>query len=419
MDRTIWMACLLALASAVPALAQKKKKTAKPVPTVTAEQLIQSYRFDEAADLLQQEIKDAQKAGKGTERLETDMRRANLGADMLRGTERVTFVDSFKVGRTQVLGALRLSPDAGTVVATVSQAEKLRMPPACLGQTAFINDLGDRIVFAASSEEQGVKNILSAYRSGKGWGTPSVLEGLADAEIDQDNPFVMPDGVTLYYAAQGEGSLGGYDLFVTRYNPATKDFLRAENLGMPFNSPANDYMLVIDEAANLGWLVSDRFQSPDSACVYVFVPNETREVYEISDMNREHVLHVAQLHSIAETQEDTEAVKAARSRLAALSKARGATESRQSRYVINDHTVYTDLKQFRSEAARRIAAQVDETEQQIEALEQRQDDLQRAVAGGNRSEEVLNQLRQINQYLPQLRETYRTLCKNMRRAELK
>ncbi len=229
----------------------------------------------------------------------------------------------------------------------------------------------------------------------------------------------MPDGVTLYYAAQGEGSLGGYDLFVTRYNPATKEFLRAENLGMPFNSPANDYMLVIDEAANLGWLVSDRFQSPDSACVYVFVPNETREVYEISDMNREHVLHVAQLHSIAETQEDTVAVKAARSRLAALSKARGATESRQSRYVINDHTVYTDLKQFRSEAARRIAAQVDETEQQIEALEQRQDDLQRAVAGGNRSEEVLNQLRQINQYLPQLRETYRTLCKNMRRAELK
>ncbi len=166
MNRTIWMACLLALASAVPALAQKKKKTAKPVPTVTAEQLIQSYRFDEAADLLQQEIKDAQKAGKGTERLETDMRRANLGADMLRGTERVTFVDSFKVGRTQVLGALRLSPDAGTVVATVSQAEKLRMPPACLGQTAFINDLGDRIVFAASSEELGVMNILSAYRSG-------------------------------------------------------------------------------------------------------------------------------------------------------------------------------------------------------------------------------------------------------------
>ena len=36
---------------------------------------------------------------------------------------------------------------------------------------------------------------------------------------DDDNyPFVLSDGATIYYSSKGNGSIGGYDLFVTRYN---------------------------------------------------------------------------------------------------------------------------------------------------------------------------------------------------------
>ena len=49
----------------------------------------------------------------------------------------------------------------------------------------------------------------------------------------------MADGVTIYYASDGEG-LGGYDIFVTRYNTNTDTYLVPENVGMPFNSPYND-----------------------------------------------------------------------------------------------------------------------------------------------------------------------------------
>lgn len=57
----------------------------------------------------------------------------------------------------------------------------------------------------------------------------------------------MADGVTIYYASDGEG-LGGYDIFVTRYNTNTDTYLVPENVGMPFNSPYNDYMYVIDDS---------------------------------------------------------------------------------------------------------------------------------------------------------------------------
>ena len=36
----------------------------------------------------------------------------------------------------------------------------------------------------------------------------------------------------------------GYDIFVTRYNTNTYSYLMPENVGMPFNSPYNDYMSV-------------------------------------------------------------------------------------------------------------------------------------------------------------------------------
>ena len=81
----------------------------------------------------------------------------------------------------------------------------------------------------------------------------------------------MSDGITLYYASDGEGSLGGYDIFVTRYDSENGNYLRPDNIGMPFNSPANDYMYAIDEFNNIGWFASDRYQlitKSVSMCLY-------------------------------------------------------------------------------------------------------------------------------------------------------
>lgn len=418
MNYTSLITGLFALSMAMPVMAQKKRNTAKKESVLSAEQLIQQYRFEEAAQILQREIKAAEKAGKDTERLDADMRRANMGADMLRGTERVTFVDSFQVSRKQVLNTIRLSPEAGKWVATSSLVDAFKSRPKTLGNVAFVNELNDRIYFAASDSVHGAKTICSAYHSGNKWGTSTKLSGFNENADDQDCPFVMPDGVTVYFASQGDESLGGYDLFVTRYDTETKEYLKPENLGMPFNSPANDFMIAIDESTKLGWLVSDRFQSSaDSVCVYVFIPSESREIYEVTEDSREQIIRLARLESIAETQTDLSAVAAARQRMANLVEERGE-KSASKRYVINDHTVYTSLKQFRSASAQRIAKQADDAKKQIDELKAKRDELQLKVAQGKRSADVLSKLKQINQVLPQLMAQYETLCKNMRKAEL-
>ncbi|MFR3186749.1 MAG: hypothetical protein ACLTOV_01045 [Phocaeicola sp.] len=43
-------------------------------------------------------------------------------------------------------------------------------------------------------------------------------------------------------------------------------------MGMPFNSPYNDYMYALDDFNNLGWFATDRFQPEGKVCIYVFAP---------------------------------------------------------------------------------------------------------------------------------------------------
>ena len=86
---------------------------------------------------------------------------------------------------------------------------------------------------------------------------------------------------------------------------------------MPFNSPYNDYMYVIDEYNNLGWFASDRFQPEGKVCIYVFIPNNSKQTYNYEAMDQQQMIRLAQIHSLKETWKDKKAVAEAQQRLEA------------------------------------------------------------------------------------------------------
>ena len=409
---------LAAAFTAAPAQRTRTARAAAPAPS--AQTLMSQYRFDEALTALQRDLAAAHKAGRDTYDIEDDIRRARLGADMLRATQRVTFVDSVKTTRGAALAALRLGKGCGTLSPATDITDALATPPAGAGRVAYTNALGDKAWLSVSGEKFGEKTLSVSYLNGTRWSKPSALPGLDSLTADADCPFVMPDGVTLYFAAEGEESLGGYDLFVTRYDNESKSYLRAENLGMPFNSPANDYLLAIDEDARLGWLVTDRNQQGDTVCVYVFVPEETYAVWQMDSENATRVRRAAMIAGVAESQYDAGTVKEAKKRLAARRKtdAAGAVEEETGFYVIDDTRVYTSLRQFASEEARGYARRADEALMQLRAAESRIDLLQRAAKKGERAYDSANMLSEAYDSLPALRREYNDLCKKMREAEL-
>ena len=343
---------------------------------VDAETLIRTYRFDEAISSLQHQIATAKRQKKTTIQLEQALSRARLGAIMLSATEKVRIIDSLVVDRGSI-PIPQLRKGLGKLQAAQTLAAALGLAGKRVGEAAYINDWGDRAYFALADTTENLR-LYVANRFGQKWGQPSPLPGFTLQERNEDFPFMDPDGVTLYFAADGAESLGGYDLFQTRYDADAKAFLKPQNLGMPFNSPANDFLMVIDRANNMGWFVSDRYQPVDKLCIYSFVPNDNREVYDASTpkntLRQLAMLMPLQLSQISPEERRQLAADYAKS------KQDGKSEDKSSVFIINDNTVYHSLDEFRHPEARKAAKEWWDASQRLQAVGEQLDELRRAYA---------------------------------------
>ncbi len=284
-------------------------------------------------------------------------------------TERVTFIDSILLKKNEVMDFLYLGSESGSIT-TCADFFKAKDKDT-LDCTLFRSQLGDKIIYA-KPDTSAVLHLYASEMIGQKWCDPVMLPGLEDT-LSQNYPFMLSDGTTLYYASKGEESLGGYDIFMTRWDSDSQRFFKPENIGMPFNSKANDYLYLVDEYNQLGWFVTDRGQSADTVCVYCFIPNETRKIYDTSTMGRDTLVALANISSIRDTWTDQEQVKEGLTRLATLrNKSQKATKS-HFHFIVNDRITYTTISQFRHEESRKLAGKwqkmVEERNQTYEELE--------------------------------------------------
>ena len=343
---------------------------------VDAETLIRTYRFDEAISSLQHQIATAKRQKKTTIQLEQALSRARLGAIMLSATEKVRIIDSLVVDRGSI-PIPQLRKGLGKLQAAQTLAVALGLTGKRAGEAAYINDWGDRAYFALADTTENLR-LYVANRFGQKWGQPSPLPGFTPQERNEDYPFMDLDGVTLYFAADGAESLGGYDLFQTRYDADAKAFLKPQNLGMPFNSPANDFLMVIDRANNMGWFVSDRYQPVDKLCIYSFIPNDNREVYDASTPKNT-LRQLAMLMPLQLSQISPEERRQLTTDYA-KSKQDGKSEDKSNVFIINDNTVYNSLDEFRHPEARKAAKEWWDATQRLQAVGEQLDELRRAYA---------------------------------------
>ena len=93
----------------------KKGKSNASVSKVSPEELIESYKFKEAATLINKEIQAAQRKQQSTEKLEELLVTANNGQNMLSSTEDVVFIDSVVVDKEKILEVYRISSESGKI----------------------------------------------------------------------------------------------------------------------------------------------------------------------------------------------------------------------------------------------------------------------------------------------------------------
>lgn len=204
---------------------------------------------------------------------------------MLASMQQVVFIDSLVVPRQNFVSHIPLSEECGRLT-----------DPDGLG--CHTNELGDHRLLTMAANDT-VSHLFSSDLIGGEWTTPAKAEGISDAAANY--PYLLPDGTTLYFAQKGTQSLGGFDLFVTRYDAEEGSFLRAENLGMPFASEADDLLYVIDETYQLGYFVTNRHQPTGQVCIYVFIPSKTRRTYPTEAFSEQQLRSFASIGRIADT----------------------------------------------------------------------------------------------------------------------
>lgn len=257
--------------------------------------------------------------------------------EMLEATQQIVFIDSIVVNKQEFLQFYKLTSEAGTIAAYNNFFKSEDQPYS----TVYVNQLGNKCWYANDG------HLYTSDLLGSQWSEPAPLEGLGRFQR-ANYPYMLSDGMTLYFAAISNEGLGGLDIYVSRYDSESGKFLLSENIGLPFNSDANDYMYAIDEFNSIGFFATDRRQPEGKVCIYTFIPNQKRVVYTSEEFDGDTIRSRARIDRIADTWGDGEARQLALERLMTEKQIQTTKKPKQDfSFIINDNLVYTKLTDFR------------------------------------------------------------------------
>lgn len=357
------------------------KRKIQNAPLYLGEAYDQTYRFEEAVGALEEYIQAQTKRKQPTEEAEALLEKSKANARMLKGVEKVCIVDSFVVDKARFLDAYKIGEESGNLHTYNEFFKKKERHSG----TVYETELRNKIYYSEPGEE-GSLSIFSQNKLLNEWSKGVELPGSINAGADTNYPFVLNDGITIYFASNGPQTMGGYDIFVTRYNSGSETYLAPENIGMPFNSPYNDYMYAIDEFNNLGWFATDRRQPAGKVCIYVFVPNTSRQAYNYEAMESEEIRRLAQLSAVQDTWKDEAVLAAARKRLEAVT-IQSATEHKayDFAFIINDRYTYHSIDDFKSPQARQLFGKRQQLEAEYSAQKNRLEERRNNYAAANKA----------------------------------
>jgi len=128
-----------------------------------------------------------------------------------------------------------------------------------------------------SSERIGGFGGRDIYRASlqadSSWANIVNLGDSVNTALDDDAPFIHPDGVTLFFSSKGRTSMGGYDIFKSVMRLEDTTFKYSENLGHPINSPTDDIYFVMAANGTTGYYSSAKKDGKGLKDIYTVETN--------------------------------------------------------------------------------------------------------------------------------------------------
>lgn len=363
------------------------------------------YDFDEAAKQYALATKKLKK--EKSELLELYNAQLELAEGFLDRVEQIVVIDSLAVPKDDFFKAYKLPASAGSL----GGADALPFPGKDVDYV-FTNE-GDDFKMWAQPDTTGFYRIAESIRLTDGeWHTPTWTPEELGLGANADYPFMMADGVTLYYASDGDESMGGYDIFVVTRDASTGEYLQPQNIGMPYNSPFDDYLLAVDELNGVGWWATDRNQLGDKVTIYVYKLNDLRKNYNPDE--EEDLVSLARIDDYRATwpeEEDfTELINTVRN--ITVEKKRKA----DFYFPMSGGVIYTSLDDFRTSGGRTMMKKYLSAQKDLEQAENELSALRKKYAASH-SSSLKEHIIKLETSTEKAREGLRKLRSEVYRAE--
>lgn len=145
-----------------------------------------------------------------------------------------------------------------------------------LETSVFISADG-QYLFLTSDKKGGYggRDIYYCKKQPNGtWSNPINCGPKINTSYDEDCPFLHPDGETFYFSSNSTKSMGGYDVFVCKWNE--KNVSEAYNMGYPLNTPDDDINFVLSADGRRGYYASGRTGGLGGKDIYLIYFIETK-----------------------------------------------------------------------------------------------------------------------------------------------
>lgn len=129
---------------------------------------------------------------------------------------------------------------------------------------------GERVFFSARREGEVEPSLYSvSYQGGELWSEPESVGPVVNTGRGCTLAILAEDGKTLYFSSRGHYGMGDYDIFRTVYDSVAEQWSPPVNLGFPFNTPYDDFLVGLPTGIQSLVLASNRGISPDSLRLFL------------------------------------------------------------------------------------------------------------------------------------------------------
>ena len=142
---------------------------------------------------------------------------------------------------------------------------------------------GERTIYYTAPDRAGTRSIFITDNLDSLWGAPRLAGESVTSTGSEIFPMLSPDGKTLYFASDGLFGMGGFDLYASAWDEAAQAWGEPVNLGFPFSSPGDDFLLMDTPDGKYTLFASNRDCSRDSVYVYVLEYQASRERHPVRD----------------------------------------------------------------------------------------------------------------------------------------